>query len=189
MVCAPAVVFDWLKFSQSWRRDGELAGTIGVRTERDAVVLSYRVRGLLDVEWKPIEQRVPITRTACHFGGRCVPWFICPVHIHGRYYGRRVALLYLAGEVFACRKCYGLAYASQQGGLQFRNLRQSQRIRTRLGAARTPASPYPTSPAACISERMSALRRWRNRLKRLRAGAAEQASNFLASSMNCVDCV
>ena len=52
------------------------------------------------------------------------------------------------------------------------------------GAARTPVSPFPTSPAACISERMSALRRWRNRLKRLRAGGAE---HFLASSMNCVD--
>ena len=121
--------------------------------------------------------RLPLRRPMC-------PLVYLPVHLHGRYYGRRVAL-----EVFACRKCYGLAYASQQGGLQFRNLRQSQRIRTRLGAARTPASPYPTSPAACISERMSALRRWRNRLKRLRAGAAEQASNFLASSMNCVDCV
>ena len=33
-----------------------------------------------------VEQRVPITWTACHFGGQC-PWF-----------GRRVALLYLAGK-------------------------------------------------------------------------------------------
>lgn len=32
-------------------------------------------------------------------------WFVCSVHANGRYCGRRVALLYLAGELFACRRC------------------------------------------------------------------------------------
>jgi hypothetical protein len=112
-----------------WQRQGflregeglrcdELTGNIRVRTERDAVVLSYRVRGLLDAVWKSIEQRVPLTWTACHFGGKR-PWFVCSVCANGRYCGRRVAVLYLAGDSFACRQCYGLAYESQQGGLLF----------------------------------------------------------------------
>jgi hypothetical protein len=99
-------------------RCDELTGNIRVWTERDAVVLSYRVRGLLDAVWKSIERRVPLTWTACHFGGKR-PWFVCSVCANGRYCGRRVAVLYLAGDSFACRRCYGLAYESQQGGLLF----------------------------------------------------------------------
>jgi hypothetical protein len=48
-------------FSWSWTCGGEPSGTIKVRTEGDAVVLIYRARSLLATEWKPIEQRVPIT--------------------------------------------------------------------------------------------------------------------------------
>ena len=45
------------------------------RTEADAVVLFYRARSFL-AGWKSIEQRIPITWTNCHFGGRR-PWFVC----------------------------------------------------------------------------------------------------------------
>ena len=55
-------------------------------------------------------------------------------------------MLYLAGELFACRKCYGLAYASQQGGLLFRNLRKAQSIRMRLGGNPDPCEPFPAKP-------------------------------------------
>jgi hypothetical protein len=116
------------QFSWSWSCDGEPSGAIKVGTEVDAVVLIYRVRSFL-AGWKSIEQRIPITWTPCHLGGRR-PWFICSIRPNGRYCGRRVAVLYLAGESFACRKCYGLAYASQQGGLLFRNL--PAHIRDRL---------------------------------------------------------
>ena len=47
------------------------------------------------VEWTP-----------CRFGGRR-PWFLCPVC---RY---NAAILYAAGDTWACRKCLGLSYASQ----------------------------------------------------------------------------
>ena len=97
-------------------------GPSTLRTQVDAVVLIYRVCSFL-AEWKSTEQRVSITWTNCHVGGRR-PWFTCSAHTNGRYCGRRVAVLYLAGESFACRKCYGLAYASQQGGLLFRDLRK-----------------------------------------------------------------
>jgi hypothetical protein len=91
------------------------------------------------------KQRVTITWTACHFGGRR-PWFICAARVNGRNCGRRVAVLYFAGDSFACRKCCGLAYESQQGGLLFRNFRKSQRIRLRLGGTPDPFAPFPKKP-------------------------------------------
>ena len=106
-------------------------GQNNVRAEADAVVLIYRVRSFL-AEWKSTEQRVSITWTNCHFGGRR-PWFTCSAHTNGRYCGRWLAVLYLTGESFACRKCYGLAYASQQGGLLFRNLRKAHAARRQSG--------------------------------------------------------
>jgi hypothetical protein len=97
-------------FSLSWSRGGEPSGSIGVRTEADAVVLMFHARRGGDTEWKSVEQCVPITWTACHLGGRR-PWFCCLC-------GRRVALLYGAGELFACRRCCGLAYESQHESLR-----------------------------------------------------------------------
>jgi hypothetical protein len=58
---------------------GSDAGSINVSTERDAVVLTYRTSPSWSNEWKSINQRVPITWTDCHFGGRR-PWFVCSVY-------------------------------------------------------------------------------------------------------------
>jgi hypothetical protein len=101
------------QFSWSWTRGGEPAGSIAVRVESDAVVLNYRADISGSCEWKSVQQRVPIRLTACHLGGQR-PWFVCSVYCNGRYCGRRAAILYGAGELFACRRCYGLSYASQQ---------------------------------------------------------------------------
>jgi len=90
-------------FTCSWTFGGKPFGSIKVRTEADAVILMYRARSWGNAEWKSVEQRVPITWTACHLGGRR-PWFICSVYSDGRYCGRRVAVLYGAGELFACRR-------------------------------------------------------------------------------------
>jgi hypothetical protein len=87
--------------------------SIAVWVESDAVVLNFRADSLCSGEWKSIQQRVPIRLTACHLSGQR-PWFVCPVYCNGRYCGRRAAILYGAGELFACRRCYGLSYASQQ---------------------------------------------------------------------------
>ena len=57
------------QFPWSWTSGREPSGNINVRAEVDAVVLIYRVRSFL-AGWKSIEQRVPITWTNCHFGGR-----------------------------------------------------------------------------------------------------------------------
>src|SRR5262249_32937085 len=119
-------------FSCSWTRGGVPSGSISVQTEPDAVLLTFQRRSWGETEWQSVEQRVPITWTACHLGG-CRPWFGCTGYTDGRSCGRRVALLYLAGGLFACRSCSGLAYASQQEAVHYRWLGKAQNIRMRLG--------------------------------------------------------
>jgi len=157
-------------FSCSWTRGGEPAGSISVRTESSAVVLIYRSRSWAASECKSIEQRVPITWTACYLGGRR-PWFICSVYSNGRYCGCRAAVLNGAGELFACRRCYGLAYASQQETPMHRGIGQAQKIRMRLGGSANVCESFPEKP-----KRMH----WRTYLSlRSRAERAEAASNSL----------
>jgi len=122
------------QFAWSWRCGGQSAGSISVRVESAAVVLSYRSSSSGSNEWKSIQQKVPISLTACHLGG-VRPWFICSVYCNGRYCGRRAAILYGAGELFACRQCYGLAYASQQQTPLHRGLHKARKIRMRLGGS------------------------------------------------------
>jgi hypothetical protein len=81
--------------------------------------------------------------TKCPRGGRR-PWFLCEPP--GRYCGRRVALLYSGGELFACRRCYGLAYESQQQSEFLRGLRKAQKIRVRLGGTPNLLHPFPEKP-------------------------------------------
>jgi hypothetical protein len=132
-------------FSCSWTCAGEPSGSINVHTEWDAVILMYRSRSWGATEWKSVEQRVPITWTACHLGGRR-PWFVCSVYSGGTYCGRRVAVLYCAGELFACRRCYGLAYASQQEALHHRGLGKAQKIRMQLGGSANMFEDFPDKP-------------------------------------------
>ena len=155
-------------FWWSWTCLGEPSGTINVRVEDAAVVLIYRARGLLSAEWKRTEQRVPMTWTNCHFGGRR-PWFTCCARVNGRYCGRRVAVLYAAGELFACRSCYNLAYESQQGSPVQRSLSQSLKIRVRLGGSPDPLGPFPEKPCGM---------HWRTYLRLRARGEAAEAIAF-----------
>ena len=156
------------KFSWSWTSGGEPSGTINVRPEVDALVLIYRARSFL-AGWKSIEQRVPITWTNCHFGG-CRPWFVCPARTDGKNCGRRVAVLYLTGEAFACRCCCGLAYASQQKDPLVRNVSRSQKIRMRLGGSPNLFAPIPERPRGM----------WRRTYERHCAALARIEGNLLA---------
>jgi hypothetical protein len=121
-------------FTCSWTRHGEPADSISVRTEPNAVVLMCRSRSWGAAESTSVEQRVSTTWTACHFGGHR-PWFICSGHSGGRSCGRRVAVLYQTGGWFACRRCCGLAYMSQQESPIYRGLAMAQKIRKRLGGS------------------------------------------------------
>jgi hypothetical protein len=145
-------------FSCSWTCGGEPSGNINVRTEANAVVLMYRSRSCGDAEWKSVEQRVPIAWTACHLGGRRA-WFVCSVYSSGQYCGRRVAVLYGAGELFACRRCYALVYESQNESLHHRGLWKAQKIRMRLGGSPSMLEGFPDKPKGMHWETYDRLRR------------------------------
>jgi hypothetical protein len=136
----------------------EPAGNIGILTEHDAIVLIYRSRPYGSTEWKDIRQRVPITWTECHLGGRR-PWFRCTVYAHGRYCGRRVAKIYHAGDVFACRRCCGLAYASQQEPVRERGITTARKIPMRLGGGESVTGAFPEKPKGMHWRRYNRLRR------------------------------
>ena len=109
-----------------WTRDGETVASIQMRTEHDRVILIYRHRSGGD-EWKDESYPVHLTTTPCHMGGER-HWFLCPA----RGCGQRVAVIY-GGGIFACRKCYQLAYPSQREDAGDRAARRAHRIRDRMG--------------------------------------------------------
>ena len=57
-----------------------------------------------------------------------------------------MAVLYGAGTYFACRRCHGLAYASQQEPVRERGFMRAQKILTRLGAKPDLFDPFPRKP-------------------------------------------
>jgi hypothetical protein len=103
-----------------------VTGKIRVMPESDKVRLSYsyRVRG---DDWQFIDHSIALQTTACHYGGKRY-WFTCPAV----GCGKRVAVLYLGGKYFACRKCYQLAYKSQRETLEDRAIRKVDKLRERL---------------------------------------------------------
>lgn len=64
---------------------------------------------------KDFDYKVFITTTPCNYGGHRY-WFICPLSRKGVYCGRRVGVLYKAGDYFGCRHCYDLTYNSRNLG-------------------------------------------------------------------------
>jgi hypothetical protein len=97
---------------------------------------------------------------------------MCSVHSGGRYCGRRAAVLYGAGELFACRLCYGLAYASQHETPMHRSISRAQKVRLQLGGSASLVDRFPKKP-----RRMH----WRTFLRvLLRAQAIDDGSAALA---------
>jgi hypothetical protein len=132
------------RFNWAWWLDGERRAFIGVSADECSVELSYRFRRFGE-EWIDVSQMVPITWSACNFGGRR-PWFLCTVASNGVYCGRRAAKLYGAGKLFACRHCYGLHYACQSETVRDRRLRAVQKLRARLGGSACTFDPFPERP-------------------------------------------
>lgn len=127
-------------FTTTWSRNGEAVGSISGRTESGQVILSYRHRRG-DEPWADEKYAVPLDWTRCHYGGYRA-WFLCPAS----GCGRRVAVLYLGGSIFACRHCYGLNYQSQHEQAWDRALSRYQNIRVKLGGEPGCIHPFPDKP-------------------------------------------
>ena len=113
-------------FSWQWSRHGEVFASINVKAELGRVILTYRHRNGGN-EWKDESYPVYLTTTPCHMDGER-HWFLCPA----RGCGQRVAVIY-GGGIFACRKCYQLAYPSQREDAGDRAARRAHLIRDRMG--------------------------------------------------------
>ena len=119
-VLTPGRVHSW-----QWTVNDRVRASIQIRADAWQVELSYRYTA----HGQPAEvirQAVMLETTPCTLGGRR-SWFRCPTC------ARRVAVIYGAGRLFACRTCKGLPYASQGETNDDRAARRADRIRKRLG--------------------------------------------------------
>ncbi|CAA9890312.1 conserved hypothetical protein [Candidatus Methylobacter favarea] len=109
-----------------WTRNGEKVAAISVKVEIGQLRLIYSYRRNGD-DWESLDYPVCLQTTACNYGGERY-WFTCPA----AGCGRRVAVLFLGGKIFACRHCYRLAYKSQREACDDRATRKADKIRDKL---------------------------------------------------------
>lgn len=112
-----------LEGSRSLTWTWENKANINLTTSSSEVTFQYNYRESVG-EWKPVNQRVSLAYTPCHYGGSR-PWFVCP-----RCY-RHVAILYIHGWP-ACRKCKRLVYPVQSMDAMARNWHRLHRIENKL---------------------------------------------------------
>lgn len=120
-VLIPGRLFGW-----QWTVYDRPVADIQIRVEADRVVLIYRHRLSGDSEWQDVQQPVYLAHTTCTYGGKR-PWWLCP------NCGRRVAVLYGPGKLYACRHCYKLVYECQRETYDDRAARRADTIRRKLG--------------------------------------------------------
>lgn len=120
----------WLKpgaqSQTNWTRNGERVAWISLRASEAGVSLSYRQRRA-GQEWQDMDYLVRVEWTPCALGG-ARPWWLCPA----QGCGRRVAVLF-GGDIFACRHCHRLAYASTREDAMSRAMGRADKLRERLG--------------------------------------------------------
>ena len=110
--------------SWQWLVNHRPVAGISIRVDwhHHSMVLAYRVKSTGEL----VEQRVYTQTSTCNLGGER-RWFTCPRCT------TRVAVLYAPGKHFACRKCYGLGYATQKEGAGDRAASRAEKLRKRLG--------------------------------------------------------
>lgn len=90
--------------------EGSISYTIFLGGYHPSFDLSYTTDDRMTGESKDIRYSIPIIETPCNFGGYR-KWFECSLYKDGVRCGRRVGVLYKAGNYFACRHCYELTYS------------------------------------------------------------------------------
>jgi hypothetical protein len=109
----------------SWSKCGHQTGLIGIAAETEGIRLVYQAKGP-DGSPLNVVEFVPYRYTPTRFGGRRC-WFQCLACKRG------CRVLY-GGRYFRCRRCYGLAYASQRESYFQRALDEADKIAKRLGS-------------------------------------------------------
>lgn len=111
-------VFGGIKWTNKWSEESSIGLDCNITEEEKYIRLHYNQT---DNEGKQnnFDYRVKLVTTPCHFGGFRY-WFLCPCTVNEKYCGRRVGVLYKAGDYFACRHCYNLTYSSRNASGVFR---------------------------------------------------------------------
>ena len=133
-VLAPGRSCSW-----QWTVNDRVQSSIRIEAEELQVTLAYSYAPR-DRPAESIRQIVALETTPCTLGGTR-PWFRCPAC------AKRMAVIYGAGRLFACRRCKGLAYASQAEAADDRALRSADRIRKKLGWIAGVAHGHAPKPA------------------------------------------
>ena len=102
-------------FTLSWNRGNERTNSVDITVLYDKLIVKYR----------NMTTSIKLTRTKCHYGGSRA-WLTCPEC------NRRVALLYLLKNYFACRHCNNITYESRSESPINRWLRKKHKIHNRL---------------------------------------------------------
>ncbi len=118
--------------------------SINLRSDINQLHLSYRVR-ISGGDGEDIVETIHIVRVPCRYGGSR-PYFICPGVVNGIRCERRVVKLHGAGRYFLCRKCYNLAYSSQNEDELDRAMRRANKARHKLGGEFGLDAPFPSRP-------------------------------------------
>jgi hypothetical protein len=107
-----------------WSRNGSETARINYIISTLAndsfIELNYKIRNRGDEDWRSIEQKIRLETVQCYFGGK--RWYFrCGLTKNLEYCGRRVAVLYEAGDYFGCRHCADLTYDSCQESKRYRS--------------------------------------------------------------------
>ncbi len=124
--------------SLTWSLGGESAGNVRYLIQMDCLVLTYRFREHGEDDWTDVNERMPFAFTDQKLGG-VRRWFRC------LSCQRRCSILY-GGKRFRCRKCYNLAYSTQNESAMYRGLTKAQKLRERLGGSLCIDDPFPDKP-------------------------------------------
>jgi hypothetical protein len=156
-----------------WRAPGE-GYDIGYSTSEEGLRLAFEVSAS-GGGWKSIRQTVVVVRVPCWLGGERA-YFVCS-GLDGSPCGQRAVKLYADTEGFFCRRCLGLAYASQNEDAWDRARRRAQKARLRIGGG-----PDVNAPLPFIKPRSMQSRKY-SRLYRLAEEAKDRATEaFIANA-------
>ena len=99
-----------IKWVNQWTAKETSVGLNSSISAEDSYIQLYYVQTNNDGNKKDFDYKVQLSTTSCFFGGKRY-WFTCPLTTDGKICGKRVAVLYKAGDYFGCRHCYNLTYS------------------------------------------------------------------------------
>ncbi len=101
-----------IRWTSGYGHESSIGFSVNTNEPNPHIRLQY-TRTDQEGEKEDIDYTVKLASTPCRYGSKRY-WFICPLVVGGKPCQRRVGILYLNGKYAGCRRCYDLAYQSQQ---------------------------------------------------------------------------